>query len=70
MDGDEDCGGPGGICDDCGHFAATHRGEGCAWPGRVCPCRGMLWLGVRYEIDSWRGPVRRLDGDGQRRRVD
>jgi hypothetical protein len=48
--------GPGGICDECGHFAGRHAEDGCDTADLVlagirkkpCKCKGMLWLGVRW----------------------
>jgi hypothetical protein len=48
--------GPGGICDDCGHFAGRHGPDGCDTSDLVakgirkkpCSCKGMLWLDVRW----------------------
>lgn len=48
--------GPGGICDDCGHFAGRHYDGACdtgnlysaGTPRRPCRCAGFLWLGQRY----------------------
>lgn len=50
--------GPGGICDDCGHFAGSHVSEfACDFPpesrlgankGKQCECLGFAWAGYRY----------------------
>lgn len=53
--------GPGGQCDDCGHFAHRHHdgnpslgvARGCAFPrpvGEECACAGMSWQGHRVSI--------------------
>lgn len=47
--------GPGGICEDCGHFAIRHKGLACLFPrpkAEPCTCNGMLWLGQRLSIGS------------------
>jgi hypothetical protein len=52
--------GPGGICDDCGHFAGRHVGNGCmGFPEKPCnTCGGMLWMGHRIEMrGEFGGPV-------------
>ena len=49
--------GPGGICNDCGHFAARHVGLKCLWPESACECAGMLWQGERIEMNGDYGPV-------------
>lgn len=54
---------PGGFCDDCGHYAARHVGRRCTWPQYPCTCTGLLWRGVRYEIDRTRGPVAVIETD-------
>jgi hypothetical protein len=44
--------GPGGTCDDCGHFAGRHGKDFCdGFPDKPCAsCKGMLWRGVRVPI--------------------
>lgn len=46
--------GPGGFCEDCGHFAVRHIGSvPCDFPkanNEVCRCEGMLWKGERVDI--------------------
>ena len=68
--------GPGAICEDCGHFAGRHAGLGCLFPpesrfpphrGQPCPCRGMQWGGLRFEMDPRTGAIRsvELDEEGE-----
>lgn len=39
----------GGFCGRCGHFAARHDEEGCAFPSEEpCPCRVMQWDGYQW----------------------
>jgi hypothetical protein len=53
--------GPGGICDDCGHFAMRHvNTDKCLFPreiGKECQCKGMLWLGHRIDMGDDNVPV-------------
>lgn len=52
--------GPGGICEDCGHFACRHDGARCHFPrpaGNACNCGGMLWQGHRLAMNCQAGPV-------------
>jgi len=51
--------GPGGICEDCGHFASRHLqatrigGMGCDFPrpeDNPCDCEGMKWQGQRVDM--------------------
>jgi hypothetical protein len=58
---DLDDAGPGGICDDCGHFAFRHHDTTCHFPretGKECKCKGMLWRGHRLKMDYRTGPVK------------
>jgi len=58
--------GPGAICEDCGHFAGRHAGLACLFPpeslaapntGQPCPCAGMAWGGLRFEMDPRTGAI-------------
>lgn len=52
--------GPGGICEDCGHFACRHDGAECHFPrpaDNPCTCGGMLWQGRRLEMNAQTGPA-------------
>ena len=51
--------GPGGICEDCGHFATRHLEGKCYFPPesrlgvnkyKPCACAGMLWEGQRVDM--------------------
>jgi hypothetical protein len=50
--------GPGGICEECGHFACRHQDSQCLFPreNNPCECQGMLWQGVRLDMDQHTGP--------------
>ena len=57
--------GPDAICDDCGHFACRHWQEKCLFGALVpnypeCQCKGMLWKGVRFEMDPTGGPIKEI----------
>ena len=59
--------GPGALCDDCGHFAARHRGMGCNGidtNGCTGHCQGMLRRGHRFEMNGPAGPVLPRPRDG------
>lgn len=44
--------GPGGICEDCGHFADRHIDRACDFPREAgpCNCKGMKWRGQRLKM--------------------
>lgn len=51
--------GPGGICEECGHFAIRHDDTACHFPRNElnppkppCECKGMLWYGHRVKISD------------------